>query len=117
MNNFDYDVVIVGSGPAGCTCALYTARSELRTVLLDKNPSAGALAITHKIANHPGVRGELGGDELLGVMRHQAIEFGAVYQRAQVFGINVDSTQKKVYTPEGTFTGRALVLAPERWIV
>lgn len=111
MNNFDYDVVIVGGGPAGCSCALYTARSELKTVILDKNPAAGALAITHKIANYPGVRGEIGGDELLDLMREQAVEFGSVYQRAQVFGIDASDTQKKVYTPEGTFTSRALVLA------
>ncbi len=111
MNSFDYDVVIIGGGPAGCTCALYTARSELKTVILDKNPSAGALAITHKIANYPGVNGEMGGDELLDLMRAQAMEFGADYKQAQVYDIDVNDTQKKVYTPEGTFTCRALVMA------
>ncbi|WP_289793084.1 FAD-dependent oxidoreductase [Chlorogloeopsis sp. ULAP01] len=111
MDSFDYDVVIVGSGPAGCSCALYTSRYKLKTILLDKNPSAGALAITQKIANYPGVPGEIGGSELLERMRKQAIAFGTVYKRAQVFSIDVQDTQKKVYTPEGTFTGRALVLA------
>lgn len=111
MDYFDYDVVIIGGGPAGCTCALYTARSDLKTIILDKNPAAGALAVTHKIANYPGVRGEVGGDELLEVMREQAIEFGADYKRAQVFGIDVSDSQKKVYTPEETFRCRALVLA------
>jgi len=43
------DVVIIGGGPAGCTCALYTSRSNLKTVILDKNPSVGALAITIKL--------------------------------------------------------------------
>ena len=46
-----YDVVIIGGGPAGCSCALYAARSNLSTIILDKNPAVGALAITHKIAN------------------------------------------------------------------
>lgn len=111
MDNFDYDVVIVGGGPAGCTCALYTSRYGLNTLLLDKNPDAGALAITHKIANYPGVQSEVSGSELLDWMRKQAVEFGTLYKRAQVFGIDVTETHKKVYTPEGTFTGRALVVA------
>lgn len=111
MEELDYDVAIIGGGPAGCTCALYTARSQFKTIIVDKNPSAGALAITHKIANYPGVRGEIGGDELLDLMREQAVEFGTVYKRAQVYGIDLSGDLKKVYTPEGIFTGRALVLA------
>ena len=56
MSDFiDTDVLIIGGGPAGCACALYTARSALSTIILDKNPAVGALAITHKIANYPGV--------------------------------------------------------------
>ena len=50
MEIIESDVVIIGGGPAGCTCALYTSRSNLKTVILDKNPSVGALAITHQIA-------------------------------------------------------------------
>jgi thioredoxin reductase (NADPH) len=111
VNTYEFDVVIIGGGPAGCTCALYTSRADLKTVILDKNPAVGALAITHKIANYPGVAGDISGDELLNVMREQAISFGTSYERAQVFGIEVDGALKKVYTPEGTFVCRALVLA------
>ena len=46
MNTFD--VIIIGGVPAGCSCALYTARSNLSTIILDKNPAVGALAITHE---------------------------------------------------------------------
>ena len=70
------DVVIIGGGPAGCSCALYTARSNLSTIILDKNPAVGALAITHKIANYPGVAGDASGEELLKTMRNQAISYG-----------------------------------------
>ncbi|KAM3095070.1 NAD(P)/FAD-dependent oxidoreductase [Phormidesmis sp. 146-35] len=111
LNIYEFDVVIVGGGPAGCTCALYTSRAGLKTIILDKNPAVGALAITHKIANYPGVAGDVSGHELLDVMRDQAISFGTSYQRAQVFGIDVSDSLKKVYTPEGTFIGRTLVLA------
>lgn len=111
METFEFDVVIVGGGPAGCSCALYTSRADLKTVILDKNPAVGALAITHKIANYPGVPGDISGEELLTIMREQAVTFGADYRRGQVFGIDVASHRKKVYNPEGTFVGRALVLA------
>ena len=106
-----YDVVIIGGGPAGCSCALYAARSNLSTIILDKNPAVGALAITHKIANYPGVAGEPSGEELLLTMRGQAISYGAGYRQVQVYGISMSDSEKTVYTPEGTFVGNALVLA------
>ncbi len=111
METIEVDVAIIGGGPAGCTCALYTSRADLKTVILDKNPSVGALAITHQIANYPGVSSEMSGEALLTLMRDQAIEYGTDYRRAQVFGVDVNGDWKTVYTPEGTFKSRALVLA------
>jgi len=106
-----FDVLIIGGGPAGCSCALYTARSSLKTLIIDKNPDAGALAITSKIANYPGTPGRLSGEQLLQQMRNQAIEYGARYLQAQVYGADVSSENKIVYTPEGVFSGKTLVLA------
>ena len=106
-----FDVVIIGGGPAGCSCALYTARSNLSTIVLDRNPAVGALAITHKIANYPGVAGNYSGEELLKIMRDQSISYGAKYKQAQVYGIRMTESEKFVYTPEGTFAGKTLVLA------
>ena len=106
-----FDVVIIGGGPAGCSCALYTARSNLSTIILDKNSAVGALAITHKIANYPGVAGDFSGEELLKIMRDQSISYGAKYQQAQVYGISMSQSEKIVYTPEGIFAGKTLVLA------
>jgi len=105
------EVVIIGGGPAGCTSALYTSRSNLKTVILDKNPSVGALAITHQIANYPGVPVDISGEKLLTLMREQAVQYGTEYRRAQVFGIDASGEWKMVYTPEGTFKAKALVLA------
>ena len=105
------DVLIIGGGPAGCSCALYTSRSSLKTVILDKNPSAGALAITHKIANYPGTPVKLSGAQLLDQMRSQAVEYGTEYLKTQVYGVALDGEQKLVYTPDGCFSSRALVLA------
>lgn len=114
------DVCIVGGGPAGCACALYTARAGLRTVILDKNPAVGALAITSHIANYPGVDKSLTGEELLGSIRQQAIDYGTDYRRAQVFMIDMEEDDpdseeigysKTVYTPDAIVKTRTLVLA------
>ena len=116
----EVDVAIVGGGPSGVTCALYTARAGLKTIILDKNPAVGALAITSHIANYPGVDRSLTGEELLGSIRQQAIDYGADYRRAQVFMIDMEEDleegqeigySKTVYTPDAIVKARALVLA------
>lgn len=116
METIECDVAIVGGGPAGCTCALYTSRANLKTVILDKNPAIGALAITSHIANYPGVDRSLTGQELLDQMREQAEQYGSEYRRSQVFMIDFDESDgqdynKIVYTPEATIKARSLVLA------
>jgi thioredoxin reductase (NADPH) len=116
MEVIECDVAIVGGGPAGCTCALYTSRADLKTIILDKNPAVGALAITSHIANYPGVDKAMTGQELLDQMRIQAIEYGTEYRRSQVFMIDCEEGDgkrysKTVYTPEATIKARSLVLA------
>lgn len=118
MEIIECDVAIVGGGPAGCTCALYTSRADLKTIIIDKNPSVGALAITSHIANYPGVDRSMAGQELLDQMRTQATQYGTRYEKAQVFMIDVDSEStgddvytKMIYTPDYTIKARSLVLA------
>lgn len=83
-----HDVMIIGGGPAGLTAALYASRSKLKTVILDKSPTAGALAYSNKIENYPGLTSPVSGKELLDTMKRQAIGFGAEYRETQVVGIN-----------------------------
>jgi len=96
---------------------MYTSRAQHKTIILDKCPAAGALAITHTIANYPGVDPTISGQKLLDDMREQAVEFGAEYFRKQVFMLDFEEKTeenvycKVVYTPDVTYRARALVLA------
>jgi len=70
---------------AGATAALYTARANLKTLVLDKSMTSGALGVAAKIANYPGVPQVMSGAQLLKTMWDQAASFGAEIQLEQVF--------------------------------
>lgn len=107
-----YDVVIIGGGPAGLSAAQYAARSKLRTIVLDKSSTAGALAFASRIENYPGICKPLTGKELLDIFRRQALDFGAEYMDdTQVTGVNLEGEVKEVFTMNKTYRGKAVIIA------
>ncbi|WP_081856945.1 FAD-dependent oxidoreductase [Tumebacillus flagellatus] len=106
-----YDLVCIGSGPAGASAAVYAARGKLKTLVLDKAPASGALAITHKIANYPGVPEELTGLELVDRIRRQAKEFGATFARTNVLGLTDQGEIKEIQTADGTIKAKSVFIA------
>lgn len=111
MEEHLYDVIIIGGGPAGLSAAQYAARSNLKTVVIDKSKTAGALAFASKIENYPGLAEPVTGKELLDIFRGQAIRFGAEYIEAQVVGVSLEGEIKEVYTMEATYKGRTVIIA------
>ncbi len=106
-----YDIVIIGGGPAGLAAGQYSARAKLKTIIIDKSKTAGALAYSHKIENYPGLSKPVSGKELLDIFREQAIRFGAEYVEAQVIGINPAEDKKEVFTMDKNYIGRTLIIA------
>ncbi|RJR17305.1 MAG: FAD-binding protein [Nitrospiraceae bacterium] len=106
-----YDVIIIGGGPAGLSAAQYASRYGLKTIVLDKSPTAGALAYSSKIENYPGVLEPLSGTELLGIFRKQAIKFGADYKESQVVGVRFEGDIKEVDVIDNTYKGKTVIIA------
>jgi len=106
-----YDILIIGGGPAGATAGIYTARAGLKVGILDKGLTTGALGTTSKIANYPGVDGEISGAELLKIMRKQAQGFGAEFINDKAIGSDLSSNPKVVFGNFGVYSARAIIIA------
>jgi thioredoxin reductase (NADPH) len=107
-----YDVIIIGAGPSGSTAAIYTQRSDLATLIIDKGVATGALGMANRIANFPGVPGTIPGDELLERMREQAESFGAKFVQERVLNTSLEGEVKYVFTNQGgVYQGRAVIIA------
>lgn len=106
-----YDILIIGGGPAGATAGIYSARAGLKVGILDKGLTTGALGTTSKIANYPGVDGEISGAELLKVMRKQAQGFGAEFINDKAIGSDLSSNPKVVFGNFGVYSARAIIIA------
>lgn len=110
-NSAEHDVLIIGGGPAGATAAIYTARAGLKTLVIDKGLTAGALGITGKIDNFPGLIEEIKGAELLERMRDQARSFGVGFVTDKVIGADLLAETKTVFGNGGTYTGQTVIIA------
>lgn len=107
-----HDVIIIGSGPAGYTAAIYTARAELNPLVFEGTAFGGALMTTTEVENFPGFRNGIQGPELMDEMREQALRFGADLQMEDVESVSLAGAVKEVVTSDGqTHRARAVILA------
>src|SRR3954449_380953 len=106
------NVIVIGSGPAGYTAAVYAARASLHPLVLEGSVTAGgALMNTTEVENFPGFRDGIMGPALMDEMRAQAERFGAELVADDVIEVDLTGDIKVVKTAEGTFTARAVILA------
>jgi len=107
-----HDVIVIGSGPAGYTAAIYTARAQLNPLVFEGTAFGGALMTTTEVENYPGFRSGITGPELMDEMREQALRFGADLQMEDVESVSLEGPVKKVVTAGGeTHLARSVILA------
>ncbi|WP_246875012.1 thioredoxin-disulfide reductase [Corynebacterium sp. Marseille-P3884] len=110
-SNTIYDVIVVGSGPAGYTAALYTARADLKPLVFEGYEFGGELMNTTEVENFPGFQNGIQGPDLMTEMRAQAERFGADLRADQVDSVELDGDIKKVHVGDEVFQARAVILA------
>ena len=106
------NVIVIGSGPAGYTAALYAARAELRPLVFEGSVTAGgALMQTTEVENFPGFPDAIMGPELMDSMRKQAERFGAELVPDDVIEVDLAATPKVVRTDSETYLAKAVIIA------
>ena len=106
-----HDVIIVGSGPAGYTAAVYAARAQLKPLVFEGSQFGGALMTTTEVENYPGFRNGIQGPELMDEMREQALRFGADLRMEDVDSVDLAGAVKTVTVGDETHRARAVILA------
>jgi len=106
-----YDVIIVGAGPAGLTAALYTARHNLKTLVLEGRKTGGRALEAHRVDNYPGFPDGISGQDLMKNMIQQALRFGAEIRNETVVGLSDFGGQKMVNTRMGFYQAKSVVVA------
>lgn len=105
------DVIIIGGGPGGYTAALYSARANLKTMVIERLSAGGQMATTSQVDNYPGFEEGVNGFELGEKMRQGAERFGVESLFAEVESVDLSAQPKVIHTSDGDYFARTVILA------
>jgi len=106
-----YDVIIIGGGPAGFSGALYCARANLNTLLIERQAPGGQMSTTEVLENYPGLAEPISGTEIAFAMEKQAKKFGANIINDDVIEVQIDGKIKIIKTAKEVYQSKAIILA------
>ena len=106
-----HKVVVIGTGPAGYTAALYTSRANLAPLVLEGAQPGGQLTITTEVENFPGFRHGIAGPALMDEMREQVLRFGTVIKSETVLTADLQAHPFRLTTDKGDYTADAVIIA------
>lgn len=106
-----HELIIIGSGPAGYTAAVYAARAQLKPIVFEGTQFGGALMTTTEVENYPGFREGIMGPDLMDQMREQAIRFGADLRTEDVDEVSLRGPVKTVTVGDEVYRAQAVILA------
>src|SRR5256885_3618597 len=106
-----YDVIVIGSGPAGFTAAIYATRANLKTLVIAGTVAGGQLMITTDVENYPGFPNGILGPELMELWRKQAERFKAEFVDDDVSRVEFGKPPFRVWTSDGTHQGHSVIIA------
>jgi thioredoxin reductase (NADPH) len=107
----DYDLVIIGAGPAGLTAGIYAARARMNVLLLEKSAPGGQILITDWIENYPGFPEGISGYDLSEKMKIQAESLGLKIESAEVHSLNLSGEAKEIILKDRALTTKSLIIA------
>ena len=107
----EYEVIIIGGGPAGLSAGIYTARARLKSLIIERGMPGGQIVDADQVENYPGFPEGISGVELMELMYQQATKYGLKTVFAEVTGIELKDKQKLVRTSKGDFSAQAVIIA------
>ncbi len=111
MGTVNYDLIIIGGGPAGLTAGIYAARARMNVVIVEKMAHGGQILITDWIENYPGFPEGISGPDLTDKMSAQATQLGVKTEYGEVESLDIEGSVKKVIMGDKTLTAHALIIA------
>jgi thioredoxin reductase (NADPH) len=106
-----YDVIVIGTGPAGCTAALYASRANLKVLNFEGWQPGGQLTITTTVENYPGFEKGIDGNQLMQEMKKQAAVFGTEYIQKDITKVDFSGQPLKVYAGDDEYQAKAVIIA------
>ena len=111
MSDNHHKIVIIGSGPAGLTAAIYAARANLNPVIYEGMQPGGQLTITTDVENYPGFDNGIQGPELMDIMRKQAVRFGTKTEFKEITEVDLSSRPFKLKSNDEEITADSVIIS------